>query len=187
MQNSLIIEKPQLTCLALTSSPDSASSPNSSDDSNQNQGDNSRSHLYSDTAELKRQLAWNKSHEGGKKASIEEWNEEVQRRRAHEGILYPNHHDNPNVSLIPHTSLALDPDSGTDSGSSTLVSAIESNDTAGATTTDSVQLAIIDDVSHHESTDEASLAWNSDSLGNVAPVHTCTPPFGQLEAAQWQT
>jgi hypothetical protein len=120
-------------------------------------------------------------YDGGKKASVEEWNVEIQRRRVHEETFYPDHQANPPTSLISPTPLTSHPDSARPP---THVQTTASNDAAEANAT---TLTETGSTSNHESTDEGSLAWSPEGLNGVAPVLNCTTPFGQLEAAQWQT
>jgi hypothetical protein len=128
---------------------------------------------------LERQLAWDETYNGGKKASPQEWNAEIHRRRAHEGIIYPDNQQNPVISLIPHQPTNL----RSDHGSSTQIPTSESNESMGR---DTGGLTAVNNSPQHDSTDEASSAWSSEALASIEPVLICTTPFGQLEAAQWQ-
>jgi hypothetical protein len=127
---------------------------------------------------LKRQLAWDKMYAGGKKASPEEQNAEIQRRRVHEEISYPDHHANPLTYLISSA-----PPNSHDCSVGTHVQTAGNSDTAeaNATTTET------ENTSGHEPNDEISLAWSPEIQDDLAPVLASITPFGQLEAEQWQS
>jgi hypothetical protein len=116
-------------------------------------------------------LAWNRIFDGGSTAPGEEWNAEIQRRRVHEGILFPDIQDNPVLSLTPPSSMA-----------GPGVVALGNDDSTGTRTAD----AAINDSSQNDSTAESSPAWTPETVESIGPVVNCTRQFGEEEAAQWQ-
>jgi len=174
--NSCLCWESTLIFLAVNTSTSLVESQNFTDNINLGREESSRS----DTAELRRQLAWDRTYDGGKTASVEERNTEIQRRRAHEGILYPDNQSNPVISLNPHRY----PDPSSISESSTRISTAESNQFRD---TETGGLAAVRDPPQRCSADGGSLIRSSDLLERTERIFLCTTPFGQLEAAQWQT
>lgn len=139
------------------------------------------SQAHSDTAELKRQLFWDRRYNHGKKASPEERNAEAQRRSKHERLLYA---DNPTIYLNAHPSQTSSSGSNDPTSSSTS----SSNDATGADTEPRhlprLALAGNREADYHELVHEGGQAWSAGGVDNPDSMLIYVPSFGEVEAEQ---
>jgi len=134
----------------------------------------------SDSAELERQLKWDKKYHGGKTAPREEQIEENQRRMVHEQILFPDQVQNPDGSLntgaLNTLRLSFRPENSNSSPSATNdpsrparhITTIDNPTTAGTTTA------------------EIEPGDGVDPTNAFVTVDAYIPAFGEAEARGWR-
>ncbi|KAH7330464.1 hypothetical protein BKA65DRAFT_59232 [Rhexocercosporidium sp. MPI-PUGE-AT-0058] len=136
-----------------------------------------------ETQELKRQRKWDERYGAGRLASVEEWDEEMQRRLVHEGTTYLEVGDGHQVSLIAHAPAAKQSGSAASTESndailrlSFLNRAIRMDDYGDATAAGPQH-----STTPHEGVEEKELHVERSGQGMESSTL-----FGELEAVHWR-